>query len=270
MAARHEALVRIVTEIGPCSVRGAFYQATVRGVVEKSEAGYGRVQRALVALRRSGAIAYRDIADGTRWQIKPASHCSLRDALNETAALYRRALWHDVNAHLEVWLEKDALAGVIHPITNTYDVPLMVSRGFSSLSFLYSAAADIVADNKPAFIFHLGDHDPSGVCAALTIEKTLREFVDGQVELHFQRLAVLPDQIEAWRLPGRPTKKTDTRAGTFHGESVELDSIHPDLLRQLVEDAITKHLPEDQLHRLSRVEAEERTILEVFARNVAA
>ena len=30
---------------------------------------------------------------------------------------YRKALWADADAYVEVWLEKDALAGVIYPIT---------------------------------------------------------------------------------------------------------------------------------------------------------
>ena len=38
-------------------------------------------------------------------------------ALDETARLYRKALWAEADAYAEVWLEKDALAGVLPPIT---------------------------------------------------------------------------------------------------------------------------------------------------------
>ena len=31
--------------------------------------------------------------------------------------------------YVEVWLEKDALAGVLLPVTDRYDIPLMVSTG---------------------------------------------------------------------------------------------------------------------------------------------
>jgi hypothetical protein len=37
--------------------------------------------------------------------------------------------------HIEVWLEKDALAGVIYEETEKWAVPLLVSKGFSSLSY---------------------------------------------------------------------------------------------------------------------------------------
>jgi hypothetical protein len=94
MEALHEALVRIVKEIAPCTVRQVFYQATVRSVVDKTEAGYDRVQRALVVLRRNGRIGYRQITDNTRWQIKPTTYTGLQDALQETARLYRAILQH--------------------------------------------------------------------------------------------------------------------------------------------------------------------------------
>jgi hypothetical protein len=269
MAALHDALVRIVNEITPCTVRQVFYQATVRGVIDKTEGGYDRVQRALVVLRRTGRIAYRQITDNTRWQIKPTTYDSLTDALEETAQLYRRAVWADVDAYVEVWLEKDALAGVVDPITEKYDVPLMVARGFSSLSFLHSAGEDIAALDKPAYIYHLGDHDPSGVCAGQKIEQTLREFAP-DAEIHFKRLAVLPAQIKSWKLPSRPTKKTDSRAKSFgYAQSVELDAIHPDRLRGLVEQAILRHLPQGQLDVLAVVEEDERDMLRLFARRAA-
>lgn len=143
-------------------------------------------------------------------------------------------------------------------------IALMVARGFSSLSFLHSAAEDINALDKPAYIYHLGDHDPSGVCAGEKIEQTLREFAP-DAEIHFERLAVLPWQIEAWNLPMRPTNQSDSRAKNFKGDSVELDAIHPDQLRELVEDAILRHLPADLLATLRVAEESEREMLLMFA-----
>jgi hypothetical protein len=266
MAALHEALIKIVDEIAPCTVRQVFYQATVNNIVEKTEAGYDRVQRALVILRRTERIAYRQITDNTRWQIKPDTYSSLADSLAQHAQAYRRDLWADVNAYVEVWLEKDALAGVVQPITWKYAVPLMVARGFSSLSFLYSAGSDIAALDKPAHIYHLGDHDPSGVSAGQKIEQTLREFAPN-AELHFTRLALNRDQIKKWHLPSRPTKQSDTRAKNFgYARSVELDALHPDQLRKLVERTILKHLPKHQLDVLAVAEESERKVINLFAR----
>lgn len=257
---RRASLLDIIREMQPMTVRQVFYQATVRGLVEKAETGYTKVQTDLVRMRRCGQLPYDWLVDNTRWQRKPETYNSVEQALVTTAHYYRKALWRDVPAYVEVWLEKDALAGVVLPVTEQYDVPLMVARGYSSLSFLHSAARYITNLTVPAFIYHLGDYDPSGVNAGEKIEATLREMAP-KAEIHFERIAVLPHQITGWRLPTRPTKKTDTRAKGFGEISVELDAIEPRLLRRLVEAAIEEHMPEDLFNSLKVAEESERQLI---------
>lgn len=264
--ARRAALVQIVKRMHPMTVRQVFYQATVRGIVEKTEGGYSKVQTDLVWLRRAGLLPYSYLADNTRWMRRPNTFDSPETALAATARYYRKSLWADADSYVEIWLEKDALAGVILPVTHMYDVPLMVARGYASLSFLHSAAEQIADLDVPAYIYHLGDHDPSGVNAGEKIEQTLRELAP-DAEIHFERLAVTRQQIDAWNLPSRPTKTTDTRARRFGDmESVELDSIEPGMLREIVEAAIHRHLPQDQYEVLRAAEESERQILQAFAR----
>jgi hypothetical protein len=138
--ARREALLDIIAVGRPMTVRQVFYQATVRGLVEKAESGYGKVQADLTVMRRARELPYDWLADNTRWQRKPRTFDSVEDALRNTAAFCRKALWNEADSYVEIWLEKDALAGVVYPVTSMYDVPLMVARGYASLSFLYSAA----------------------------------------------------------------------------------------------------------------------------------
>jgi hypothetical protein len=257
---RRERLYEIVEAMKPMTVRQVFYQASVRGIVDKSEAGYNKVQTDLVLMRRAGDMPFDWLADNTRWQRKPRTFNSVGQALQDTARLYRKALWADVTAYAEIWLEKDALAGVVLPVTAMYDVPLMVARGYASLSFLHSAAEYINSLDVPVYIYHLGDFDPSGVNAGEKIEETLREMAPA-AEIHFERLAVTPEQIEAWQLPTRPTTATDSRAKGFGAISVELDAIEPDKLRALVEDAIEDHLPPQQFKVLKAAEDSERTLI---------
>jgi hypothetical protein len=166
-----------------------------------------------------------------------------------------------------VWLEKDALSGVIMPVTEKYDTPLMVARGYASLSFLHSAA-DYIADlDVPVFIYHLGDFDPSGVNAGEKIEETLREMAP-QADITFTRLGVTMRQIVEWNLPTRPTKTTDSRAKGFGSISVELDAIAPDDLRQLVADVLDAHIPADKLKVLLAAEQSERDYLKTIASGV--
>ena len=244
----------------PMTVRQVFYQATVRGIVGKLEVGYTKVQTDLVQMRRAGVLPYDWLADNTRWQRKPDTFTSVQQALEETARFYRKALWADADAYVEVWLEKDALAGVVYPITSKYDAPLMVARGYASLSFLHSAAEYINTLDVPTHVYHFGDFDPSGVNAGEKIEQTLMEMAP-DAEIHFECVAVTLQQIRAWDLPTRPTKKTDTRAKKFGDVSVELDAIEPDALRDLVEKVIQRHLPAHQFRILKEAEESEQELL---------
>lgn len=236
---RREALLAIIDAGRPMTVRQVFYQATVRGLVEKAESGCAKVQTDLTVMRRAGELPYDWLADNTRWQRKPRTFNSVEDALRTTAAFYRKNLWADADSYVEIWLEKDALAGVVYPITSMYDVPLMVARGYASLSFLYSAAEHINDLVVPAYIYHCGDYDPSGVNAGEKIEETLRELAP-DADIFFDRLAVTPGQIADWDLPIRPTKTSDTRAKGFGDTSVELDAIEPNRLRRIVQEASSR------------------------------
>lgn len=264
---RRQQLFEIVRVMWPMTVRQVFYQATVRDIVEKSEAGYNKVQTDLVLMRRAGELPYGWLADNTRWQRKPRTFDSVEQALQETARLYRKALWTDADCYVEIWLEKDALAGVLTPITALYDVPLMVARGYASLSFLHGAAEYINELEVPTYIYHLGDYDPSGVNAGEKIEETLRDLAPN-AEIHFERIGVTPAQIRNWRLPTRPTKTSDTRSKGFGDISVELDAIEPDKLRRLVEIAIENHLPAEQYAILKAAEDSERTIIQQLVRGL--
>jgi hypothetical protein len=268
-------LYRIVEEQKPMIVRQVYYQASVRDFVEKTEKGYIMVQRNLALMRRANDgssldidpdvwLPYEWIVDNTRAPQVVYSCTDVADALDDTVRQYRRALWQDQNEHVEIWLEKDALAGVISPITERYDVRLMVARGYASISFLHEAAQHLKYVDKPTFIYHLGDYDPSGQDAAREIEDSLTRMAPG-VDMTFRRLAVTPEQIREWRLPSRPTKQSDTRAVAFgDDQSVELDAIDPRRLRSLVQVAIQRHMPDDLYAKLKEQETRDREELRVM------
>lgn len=262
-----DALYAIVAEQHPMTVRQVFYQAVSRGLVPKTEAAYKNdVGRLLVLLRREGRLPYTWLTDSTRWMRKPTTFGSVGEALRRTAQFYRRSVWAESPVYVEVWIEKDALAGVVHEVTEAYDVPLMVGRGYASLSYLHAAAEQIRTQGKPAFIYFFGDHDPSGLDAIRFARQTLREFA-GEAEIHFEHMAVTWPQIEAWNLPTRPTKRTDTRSKAYGDKpSVELDAIPPDVLRSLVKKCIERHIDPQVLKRLAWIEAEERQMLETIAK----
>src|SRR3954468_3403288 len=136
----------------------------------------------------------------------------------------------------------------------------MVARGYASLSFLHIAAEYIHALDVPAFVYHFGDFDPSGVNAGEKIEQTLREMAP-ESEIVFERVAVTSEQIRDFDLPMRPTKKSDSRSKNFGEVSVELDAIEPNQLRRMVEDSISYHLPSRQFEVLKVAEESERDLI---------
>ena len=262
-----DALIDIVNEGAPMTVRQVFYQATVRGLIAKEEKQYKATGRQLVLMRRSGDLSFDKIADETRWMRRPTTYGSAEDALRMTAILYRRQVWADLDARVEVWLEKEALAGVLVDVTEKWDVPLMVTRGYPSLSFLHAAAEAIEDDGKPTYIYYFGDRDPSGRDITRYVEKSLREFAPN-ADIEFELVAVTDEQIRLWKLPTRPTKKTDTRARGFRGGSVEVDAIHPERLRELCEECIAQHIPAGHMTELLAAEKSEKDILMKWARKL--
>jgi hypothetical protein len=220
-------------------------------------------------MREAGEIPFEWIADNTRWMHKPTSFTGIEHCLNSAAEFYRRNLWASMPMQVEIWCEKDALAGVLLEETKVYDVPLMVARGYSSMSFLHSSAKAIEAKDKPAYIYHFGDLDPSGVDATRDIEAKLRRYAP-QAEIHFERPAVTRQQADEWDLPSRPTKQTDTRAKKWTGTSVELDAIPAARLRQIVRECIERHVDQQKLDMLKVAEESEREMLTKWAQTYGA
>jgi hypothetical protein len=171
---------------------------------------------------------------------------------------------------VEVWVEKDAIAGIVADNANSFGVPVFVCRGFASLSSLFSAAETFkqaIREGKEVVIYHFGDYDPSGVAAFEAIAKTMR--TDFGLDITFVRAAVTPEQIAELGLPTRPTKESAHSKKWNGGESVELDAMHPDTLRGLVESCITRHIDDRQWKIEEKIELGERSQLTAIWRKLS-
>lgn len=262
------ATMRAFDEAGaPMTVRQVYYALVSSGAIPKTENAYNRVCYHMLQMRRRNVIPYDFIADNTRWMRKPKSYTGLEAYLEYGKQAYRRAIWANQDAYVEVWCEKDALAGVLHTITERWDVPLMVTRGYPSESFVFEAAQVMMRQSemgKKIYLYYFGDHDPSGKDIPESTREKLRGF---GARFYFQQVAVLPWQIEQWGLPTRPTKRTDTRAKGWVGGSVELDAIPARTLKQLTEQVITRHINDDELEATRKAEKEERKAFDWFMEN---
>lgn len=252
------------------TVRGVFYALASRGIVPKDDTtGYRPVQRQVLALRREGLVRWGFIADGTRWVRRADTFDGVEDALEQTARLYRRDLWASQNMRVELWLEKDALADLIWPAVDRWGVPLYVSRGVPSETYVHSAAMDAREDGRMTTLLCLYDHDAGGARAFRKVERGFAEFAPGCACV--QRLGLTLEQVREWRLPTRPAKRTDPQAATWGDlPAVELDAAPPERLTHLVDEAIVDLVDHRAWQVTQATEREERAGLLALHENLRA
>ena len=260
MEAIRAAIFSELEETHPQTVRHVFYRMTTLDVVPKQEKlGYQTVKIQLLNMRKNGRVPWHWIADATRWQRKPTSYGSLEEALKRTAEFYRRDIWRQAEHYVEVWCESDSIAGIIMEVTAEYDVPLMVSRGFSSATYLWEAARSIATVGKPVYLYYFGDWDPSGKIIPKVIERELRQHAPN-AEIHFERIAITPEQIQNMGLPTKPPKSS-THSKGFKGGTVEIEAMPVPMLLDLIRDCIEQHIDQRQRDVLKVAEESERDIL---------
>jgi hypothetical protein len=165
------------------------------------------------SLREQGIVPFTWLVDHIRSTLKPSSWAGLAHFADTCRDAYRLDFWARLPRYVHVFCEKDAMAGVLSPVTREYDVALSVIRGYTSLSFAHEIAETWNQIEKPIFAYYLGDHDPSG----LDLERDLREKLTRYCTAPFnwERLAVRPDDFER-RAPCARAKGTDTRTQRFH------------------------------------------------------
>jgi hypothetical protein len=269
-----EAVKSVLGADHPQTVRQVFYQLVARGVIEKSEEQYqNAVIRLLSEMRLNDEINWDWIVDESRRSRITRTFDNVADALRDTAQCYRRSALRDCDDYIEIWSEKEALAGIIWDVASEYDVPVVVSKGMPSLTQVYRSFWSIyrAADaGKDSFIYQFGDHDPTGCLIPRSIGARLHEFCekhDCQYPI-VERIALTEEQINRFKLPMRPTKTEGNRhAKGFKGKSVELDALPSAELRKLVRECIERHISPTALNMLREAEQSERDILRRLARD---
>lgn len=251
------------------TLRQLYYQFVARGLIPNSDREYKKLQGVISEGRMAGLIDWTQIVDRTR-NLKSQAHWRNPASLVESASRwFHLNLWDDQPVYVEVWIEKDALVGVIEGVCNRFDVPFFSCRGYTSSSEVWSAAQRLgyqLAKGKQVKVFHLGDHDPSGIDMTRDIEERLFTFLandyyrgmrdDGEpaegdsdeaveyVDKNFsvERLALHMSQIEQYEPPPNPAKMTDSRyAGyirDYGTSSWELDALEPTVISDLIEAGI--------------------------------
>lgn len=244
------------------TLRQLYYQFVARGFIPNSQKSYDKLGNTISDARLAGYLDWNFIVDRTR-NLRAVPHWATpAKAVERMSERYRNNKWVRQPCYVEVWIEKDALIGVLDAVCPSEDVPYFSCRGYTSQSETWQAGRRIgkqIQAGKKAIILHLGDHDPSGIDMSRDIFDRLQRFISvdlgldaglslansqATVSLQFEvkRIALSMEQVRTYDPPPNPAKINDPRAGEYireHGnQSWELDALDPATLAALIRQHI--------------------------------
>lgn len=225
------------------TLRQIYYQFVSRDWLPNRASEYNRLGDVISKGRLAGLISWTAIEDRNRSLMGLKTFRTPQHAFQDALDGYHLDKWCDQDWRPEVWVEKAALEGVIGGICDTLQVDFFACRGYNSQSEQWAAGrrfANYVNKGQRPIVFHLGDHDPSGI--DMTRDNRERLSLFAGMPITVQRLALNMNQIEELNPPPNPAKETDSRFADyrqkFGDESWELDALDPNFIQSLIENAI--------------------------------
>lgn len=227
------------------TLRQVYYQFVARGLLPNSDRSYKRLGSIINDARLAGLMDWDFITDRTRYLREANVWASPSQIIEASAEQFQRDLWAKTGQHYrpEVWVEKDALVGIVGKVCDELKVPYLSCRGYVSQSEMWSAGRRMGKHDRAGLtpvVIHLGDHDPSGLDMSRDIEERLSLFAETPIDV--QRIALNMDQIEQYSPPPNPAKLSDSRGAGYvqqYGyESWELDALEPTVLADLIREAV--------------------------------
>jgi hypothetical protein len=228
--------------------------------------------------RLAGLIDWEAIVDRTRNLQKNSHWTSPKEIVEGAASQYQIDKWATQEYRVEVWVEKDALIGILENICRRLDVSFFSCRGYTSQSEMHEAAQRLlrwknVHDQKPVII-HLGDHDPSGKDMTRDIQERMDLFAGESDVVTVERIALNMDQIKLYRPPPNPAKITDSRARNYIKEfgqkSWELDALDPKVIEKLIRSTVNQYLDQEKYDEQVEIENKHKATLLASAKKMKA
>ena len=209
---------------------------------------YKRIVNIVNDARLAGLISWSAIEDRTRNLSTVSTWSNPQSIMESCIHSYTTDKWKDQPVYIEVWVEKEALTGVIAQICNKLEIPYFACRGYVSQSEVYNAAKrfERICNNtdRSVVVLHLGDHDPSGMDMTRDNNDRLTLLSHG-ADIFVKRIALNMDQVRKYSPPPNPAKLTDSRCQgylrDFGDSSWELDALSPAVMRDLIEKEVTHY-----------------------------
>lgn len=218
-----------------------------------NERSYKKLGDIIADARLAGKIDWEAIEDRTR-EVAGVPHWSQpSDIVEACAQQFRLDKWTSQKHRVEVWVEKDALEGVVGKAARELDIQYFSCRGYASMTSIWDAGQRLKAyaeNEQIPVILHLGDHDPSGIDMSRDIEERVRMFMEPYGDsMEFKRIALNLPQIKQYAPPPNPAKTTDSRFKKYReeygDESWELDALDPQVIHDLVLETVQAYRDDD-------------------------
>ncbi len=244
------------------TLRQLYYQLVSRNVIPNVEREYKNLSKLLSDARLTGLVDWNAIEDRVRQPRIPTEFEDLAELVQAALASYRLPRWRGQKTYCELWVEKDALAGVLEPLAREFHVTLMVNRGYSSQSAMFEAAIRFIRSKLPGVLFYIGDHDPSGEDMVRDVGARLEMF---GADVDVRKLALTMEQVEEHDPPPNPAKMSDPRAEGYvaeHGdESWEVDALPPTVLAGIIRAAFASVIEPRPLRAVLQQEKQDKSRL---------
>jgi len=218
--------------------------------------------------RLAGYTDWQYIKDRTRASHTVGHWDSPEEIIEYYSDWFKVDTREDQDYYIEVWVEKEALAGVLKKVCDKIDVRWFACKGYCSSSAMYEASKRFIRQEKAGketMIIHLGDHDPSGIDMTRDIRDRLR-MMGARMEVN--RIALTIEQIREYDPPSDPARATDSRyieyvENTGEDRQWELDALEPAMLRSLIEETVDGYTDFDLLEDKQAIqdEGERRLVL---------
>ena len=254
------------------TLRQLYYQFVARGIVPNKDSEYKRLGSVINDGRLAGMIDWEAIVDRTR-KIQINGHWDdPSDIIQDSANSYAIDTRKIQEVYVEVWIEKEALAGILERACEPLDVPYFSCRGYVSQSAMWRASCriqrELSAMHESAVILHFGDHDPSGIDMTRDIGDRLK-LLGADVEV--KRIALNMEQVEQYNPPPNPAKLTDSRYQSYiseYGEeSWELDALDPRTITGLIQLNVDILTNQTERKKLIALQESQREKLQAIADN---
>lgn len=252
------------------TLRQLYYQLVTRNSIPNEEKAYKNLSSLVSDGRLSGMIDWNAIEDRIRIPSIPSEWENISDLVESALYSYRLPRWEGQDFYVELWVEKDALAGVLKPIAQDHHITLMVNRGYSSQSALYESMLRFTGkSNREQVILYLGDFDPSGEDMVRDIQDRMDMF---GASVQVEKIALTLGQVQKYNPPPNPAKLTDPRSMEFVAKygasSWEVDAIEPSELGRIVTSEIRSRLNMDLMNAVVKQEGKDKEHLRKAAKTI--